>query len=254
MKKSIIIIDLDGTAVDVPDKMVPSKRLIDATAKLKKDYFICAATGRSQAWAREVVDPMNIKDLCIVSGGTSIFDPVTDSLVWRQSIDSLNIEKIKNIMKQSGAKVLFNDYPKEEYYSGGWNADSLNRIDEAYFMELVFAPKDIADEAARQASLIDGVHATVLHAQKPDLYDVHIVHEKATKEHAIHELYKMLGVTAGQSIGVGDGLNDIHLFNAVNHKVAMGNAADDLKILADEIIGSVKDDGLAEYFENLAQS
>lgn len=52
-------------------------------------------------------------------------------------------------------------------------------------------------------------------------------------------------------IGIGDGANDIHLFNAVGLKVAMGNAVPSLKEKADIVIGHVTDDGLAQYFEDL---
>lgn len=74
-----------------------------------------------------------------------------------------------------------------------------------------------------------------------------------TKEHAVAELLKMLAIDKENAVGVGDGHNDLHLFNAVGHKVAMGNAVDEMKQSADVVIGSVQDDGLAKYFEELVE-
>jgi len=88
-------------------------------------------------------------------------------------------------------------------------------------------------------------------AQKPGTRDLHVINSGATKEQAIEELLKMLDVEKEDSIGIGDGHNDLHLFNAVDRKIAMGNAVDDLKNNADEVIGSVKEDGLANFFEKL---
>lgn len=253
MKKRIIIIDIDGTAIDTPRQTLPSKRLIKATAELKKKYYICAATGRSIDWAKEATDPMGLEGPIITSGGTSIFNPLNKRLIWRQLIEQKSINKILKIMEESGGNVLFNDYSKEDYYNGGWPSSELAKVKQAYFLELVFLPKEIAKRIIKLFDSIELVHATMLHSQRPNLYDIHIVHEKATKEHAINELYKILKVGADRSIGVGDGLNDIHLFNAVNLKVAMGNAVGELKAASDMVIGSVKDDGLAEYFEELAK-
>ena len=88
-------------------------------------------------------------------------------------------------------------------------------------------------------------------AQKPGCRDLHFINEFATKEHTIAELLKHLHIDKKDTIGVWDGHNDIHLFNAVGYKIAMGNAVEDLKQRADIIIGNVQDDGLATYLESL---
>ena len=91
----------------------------------------------------------------------------------------------------------------------------------------------------------------MVNAQKPGTKDIHILNREATKEHAVAELLKLIGIEKENTIGVGDGHNDIHLFNAVEKKVAMGNAVDGLKSQANLVIESVTDDGLATYFESL---
>jgi hydroxymethylpyrimidine pyrophosphatase-like HAD family hydrolase len=64
-------------------------------------------------------------------------------------------------------------------------------------------------------------------------------------------LKNVLNVKQENTIGVGDGHNDIHLFSAVKHKVAMGNAVDELKAASDKVIGSAEDEGFAQYLEGL---
>jgi hydroxymethylpyrimidine pyrophosphatase-like HAD family hydrolase len=50
-------------------------------------------------------------------------------------------------------------------------------------------------------------------------------------------------------IGVGDGYNDFPLLEACGLKVAMGNALEDLKGIADYIAPSVDEDGVANVIE-----
>ena len=88
-------------------------------------------------------------------------------------------------------------------------------------------------------------------AQKPGTRDIHVINAAATKEHTIGELLKLLDIKKEHTIGIGDGYNDIHLFNAVNHKVAVGNAVPELKQMADEIVESSSNDGMALYLQAL---
>ena len=50
-------------------------------------------------------------------------------------------------------------------------------------------------------------------------------------------------------IGVGDGYNDFPLLMACGLKVAMGNATEDLKEIADYIAPTVDEDGVADVIE-----
>lgn len=65
------------------------------------------------------------------------------------------------------------------------------------------------------------------------------------------ELLRLLGVRKEDTIAIGDGHNDIHLFEAVGHRVAMGNAIPELKAVSDQVIGSITHNGLATYLNSL---
>lgn len=64
------------------------------------------------------------------------------------------------------------------------------------------------------------------------------------------ELMKYMGVDAGNAIAFGDGGNDLPLAYAVGCFVAMGNADDDLKAVADEVCPPVNKDGVAMWIES----
>ena len=50
---------------------------------------------------------------------------------------------------------------------------------------------------------------------------------------------------------VGDGVNDLEMIQFAGHGIAMKNAVDSLKAVADEVIGDVKENGLADYLQTI---
>jgi len=79
--------------------------------------------------------------------------------------------------------------------------------------------------------------------------DIDVTHAEATKMHGILEVAKLLNIDTKEIIGVGDGYNDFPLLMACGLKVAMGNAVDDLKAIADYVAPTVDEDGLADVIE-----
>ncbi len=252
MKSKAIIFDLDGTAVDSPVQKLPNKKLIMAIKDLHPKYFLSAATGRCWTFAKNIIQALELEDLCIVSGGTQICDPKTGEIVWQKDITSQALEKVISIFSENGQqKLIFNDYTEDDYFNGGVYPKDFDLTQRVNWLSQSFVPDELAMKLHKKLDSIEGISCVMVVSQNHGCRDLHIVNSAATKEHAITELLSRLGVNKENSIGIGDGHNDIHLFNAVGTKVAMGNAVNDLKEQADLIIGGVKQDGLAEYFETL---
>lgn len=253
MKNKAIILDLDGTVVDSPLQKLPSKRLVKALRKLQKDYFICSATGRVWSFAQPLLKALKLIDPCVISAGTQICDPVTGKILWQKTIDEEVLRRvIKLLRKYPDWKLLYNDGTEDDYFNGGAYPNDFIADEPVYFLEQVFIPDTTAQEIYQKLGKVKGITCVMVTAQKPGCRDLHIVNSEATKEQALAKLLKMIKVDRKNSIGVGDGSNDIHLFNAVEYRVAMGNAVEDLKNMADEVIGNVEKDGLVDYFDKLA--
>lgn len=76
-------------------------------------------------------------------------------------------------------------------------------------------------------------------------YVMDIMPKGISKAKAIEELCKYLGIEIAQTVVFGDGLNDIEMFNVGGYKVAMGNAADQIKELADVVTKTNNEAGVA---------
>ena len=76
-------------------------------------------------------------------------------------------------------------------------------------------------------------------------FSVEVVHPDCSKGLAIRRAMELCGIDAGQSWCFGDGINDLDMFAAVAHPIAMGNAIPELKALAESVCPTVDEDGIA---------
>ena len=74
-----------------------------------------------------------------------------------------------------------------------------------------------------------------------------------TKGTAMLTLLDYFEVSVEDSICFGDGMNDIDLFKTAHYRIAMGNAIDEIKALANEITLPVSEDGVAISLNKLFQ-
>lgn len=252
MKKQAIIFDLDGTAIDSPVQKLPTEQMVEAVRTAKEKYFLSSATGRVWSFARPVIQGLGLTDPCIISAGTQICNPVTGEILWQKDIEPSALEQVLAVFRDyPDYKLLYNDGTEDDYFHGGILPTDFVANEPMYFLEQVFVPDAIAQEVYGKLGAIAGITCVMVVSQKPGHKDLHIVNSEATKEQAVAQLLNILGLSKNDAIGIGDGHNDLHLFNAVGHRVAMGNAIPELKDAADEVIGSVKDDGLATYLNSL---
>lgn len=254
MKYKAIITDIDHTAIDSPDKKEASSRLVAAINRLESlGIKVTAATGRAKTWAKPAIESMELRHPVIIAGGTQIVDPKTFDIKWQSTITKQRLKLAIEIIKKHGYKVIWNDYSEDDYMAGGQTADKVNLQEDINVLEIPFVPTESLEAFLSELKTIPGLIVIDMRSWREGKSDVHITNEDASKEHAIYVLEKMIGVEGSGMIGVGDSGNDVPIFKAVSHKVAMGNATSQLKELADEVIGDVKDDGLAVYFERLIQ-
>jgi len=73
-----------------------------------------------------------------------------------------------------------------------------------------------------------------------------------SKASALEPVRAALGVDLERTVAVGDGRNDVEMFEWAARSIAMGQAGPELRAVATELTGPVEDDGLADVLEPLA--
>lgn len=246
MNKNIqaLVFDIDGTAIPLQLNGMPSKRLIEAVKKAKKVCHVSIATGRPLDLTIDILNALKIDDLSILSGGASIYSSKTNEYVWKQEIDPLLLQEVYSQLKKFGAHSVEDDRRL------GSMPLSTYKPDGAICLSCIFAVTE--EESKEIVDIVKKTSGLVAHAMRSwtkGKYDVHITHELATKKHALQALLSHLNVNHKNVMVVGDGGNDLPLFELAGVKVAMGNASDELKAQADWIAPSVDEDGLAVAIE-----
>jgi Cof subfamily protein (haloacid dehalogenase superfamily) len=95
-----------------------------------------------------------------------------------------------------------------------------------------------------RASLID--QATVVRSQP---YYLDITHPLANKGAALSEMARLLGIPPAEIAAIGDGDNDVAMFERSGLSIAMGNAGPHVRQAADFVTDSNRDDGFAQAIE-----
>lgn len=104
--------------------------------------------------------------------------------------------------------------------------------------------------AALEAALHDKIHIT----RASIVGMLEALPANASKGKAVAALMRDMGIAPEAAMAFGDGENDIEMLQAVGIGVAMGNAADALKAVADIIAPANDEDGVARIIEAVALS
>lgn len=75
-------------------------------------------------------------------------------------------------------------------------------------------------------------------------YFLEFMAQGVSKGNAVTDLSKKLDIALSEVVAFGDSSNDISMLQVVGHAVAMGNANDQVKAVADEITLSNSDNGI----------
>ena len=78
-----------------------------------------------------------------------------------------------------------------------------------------------------------------------------LVNRAFDKGKGVRLVYEHFGLTAADTYGFGDSMNDLEMMQTVGTSVCMENGAEALKEIADLVCPSVDDDGLYKAFEKL---
>lgn len=83
----------------------------------------------------------------------------------------------------------------------------------------------------------------------PDVHFINVVDPGVSKGKALEALSSYLGVPLSEVMVIGDGTNDLPIFSLAGRAIAMGNAPDEVKGVADYVTLDVDQNGLAVAIE-----
>ncbi|NBE51585.1 HAD family hydrolase [Streptomyces boluensis] len=259
---ALVATDLDGTLLRRGDTVsVRSRAALARVAAAGAQHIV--VTGRPAPQVRHLLLELDYQGLAVCGQGAQVFDAATDTLVSRLTLDrqvaEVALGKIEaevglvfaavNQDGMEGLMLMEPGYVPSHPTLPSVRAD--NRValwDEPINKVLIRHPALSDDElvaAARNVS--DGlVTVTMAGPGTVELQPLGV-----TKATGLALAAEMSGVAAADTVAFGDMPNDVPMFRWAGHGVAMANAHEELKAVADEIALSNEEDGVAVVLERL---
>lgn len=260
----LLVIDIDGTLIDRAGHIsAANRRALARVRELGIPVSICTGRGAQacQSYIKDLsLDSYHIFcDGALVSGpGREIHTrPIGPPLVWQMT--GLARQHGLNLELFSATRYLV----ERETWSTGAHRDffgiepTIIDFSRAWEREKIIKGGLVTtgpDEVARARDFCNCFAETLRFSWAttpayPGVYFINILDPGASKGSALQALAAHLGISPDEVIAVGDGDNDISLLSAAGLAVAMGNAPDPVKAVADYITLDVEESGLAAAIE-----
>lgn len=247
MQYKALMSDVDGTLIPYDYNAVPSKNVITAIKLAQEKLTVCLVTGRAYGFTKHILEKLDLKTgYVVLNNGAQVINLTTNKTIYDQPIAPQDIQEIVALFQKENVPFyLKQDETNLDYKEAPFMPDTKVGKGYMFFTDEIFSIERANDIFKKLSHLPNLTLHKSLH-KHPDKFGINITHIKATKMHGIHVVMQELGIEKDEIIGVGDSYNDFPLLMASGLKVAMGNAIDDLKEIADYVVPSVDEDGVVE--------
>ena len=243
MKYKALLCDVDGTLVLNDGKTMPSTRIQKAVTNSRQYLHIGIATSRPIFLLHSIVSHLKLSGPSVINAGAEIVDFTTGQILTDFPIQKDILKELITIMESLNLQIRIDDGKSDmEYHSDRENKRILK----------VFTlgnSEDLTNILIRKTARFNTLTLHKTPSWKTDSWDIFFTDIAASKENGVAEVANLLGISSQEIIGIGDGHNDISFLKACGLKIAMGNATNEVKEIADFIVPSVEDDGVAVAIE-----
>ncbi|MEO6915763.1 MAG: Cof-type HAD-IIB family hydrolase [Chitinophagaceae bacterium] len=261
----VVFIDLDGTLLKADHSVSEETRMV--IQKLRdQGILIVLVSARPYHAIVSIHNWLGIDAFPIASlNGSYIRD--TDKVLFSATIAADSVTGVQQIAGEFNATLL--------YYSGlRWFSETSNpytakeqlitsvQLETFAYPELtsmwskdnlginkimgIGTEADIQGLQARIRAEFKGINA---YTSKPTYLE--IMPEHASKASAVKHILELYNIPREQSIALGDNFNDKEMLIYAGLGIAMGNAPDEIKGVADEVTDTNQNDGVRKALERL---
>lgn len=257
----LIATDLDGTLLR-SDESVSQRTRSALAAATDAGAAHIVVTGRGVPWTRHILDDLGYKGLAVCGQGAQVYDVGEHRLVTSVTLDrKLAAVALAKIEAEVGPLYLAasrdgldGDVLVGPGYSvtGALPSTPFTDVADLWAAPLnkiyVQHPQLSDDELAQAAQRVAGGFVTVVMSGAGIVELLPLGLSKAT---GLSLAARRLGLKAADTIAFGDMPNDIPMFAWASYGVAMADAHEELKAVADEVTSSHDEDGIAVVVERL---
>lgn len=267
----LLALDLDGTTFN-SEKIITKRTQNAIEAAIKKGVIVMPATGRPKTGLPDSFISIPGVRYALTSNGGAVVDLLSDSVIHSdfvayetacRTIDLLlTVDAMVDVYHEGKCYAERKGYEKTLYTYRNipeWFRIYVkkSRIPVDDLRERVYSGKlkiekfvasfddmILRQQLFDQARMIDGL--SVVFGNE---FNVEITSAAATKGHSLLAFADKMGIGREQIMACGDSMNDHTMLKAAGLSVAMKNADEDTKALADAVTLSNDEDGVAAAIE-----
>ncbi|GLX70723.1 HAD-IIB family hydrolase [Paenibacillus glycanilyticus] len=269
---SCYLTDLDGTLLRA-DESMSDYTVLQLTEALEAGVIISYATARSYASSYRVTSAIPWRYPIVLYNGAMIFDPASKRVIgghWLSpdlshlimeagrshglvplvfALDEEDQEKVLHEkLSRSGEVAFYNSRPNDPRFR---EYDKI-AITENY-RSLIITYIGLFEELEPLKQRLEQLCGGLVHIQFikdvyiKDHYFLELSHPMANKGDGVRLWAQLVGMELEAVTVFGDNLNDLGMFRAAGNRIAVADAHEQIKQLADRVIGTSNEDAVARY-------
>ena len=264
----LIAIDIDGTLLN------SKKELLEETKQYFKNFhnkntetLLVLCTGRPETGIRPYLKDLGYLEenhYIISQNGASIYESQTGKRVMDAFVDSTAIQKWIELGKKHGISVMgagvdyyysFDEEPTEwmefdvKLVSGKLKRiptkESLN-ID--FYKILLMGDEEQLNEFE---TIIPKEWRNEFYVVRSQKYLVEVLKKGVNKAFGLEKLAAALNIKPSEIAAIGDAANDIEMLEYAGLAIAMGNASEEVKAIADIVTDTNENNGVIKAIDKL---
>ena len=250
MTPRLVALDIDGTLVHFDGTAHPA--VVDAVAAVQRQgVHVVLSTGRSVFGITPVIDEFGLADgYAVASNGAVTFTYSPPEV--RTTITFDPEPAVRAVLDRvPGAliavEVIGRGYRANRHFPVGeingelWLETVDELVSEPVTRVIIRHPESSVDDFVALASEL-GLHGTNYYVGYTAWLD--LAPEGVSKASALADVTAELGVAQADVLAIGDGRNDLEMLEWAGRGVAMGQAPDVVKAVADDVTASWEEDGV----------
>ena len=257
----LVACDLDGTLVS-PERTITDRTVEAVSAVQAAGAIVALVTGRPPRFVGDVPERSGAAGPVICSNGAVVFDPVTASVVSAKAIPGEILTRVVAAARKEVPRIAFGvewdvRFSFEPEFAkrlvGDRPTPVVDNVIEASHLPVhkLLANHDELDAGALLEALVGVVDSqvTMTHA---GLSFVEMAAAGVTKASGLEVACRDRGINASHVVAFGDRPNDVPMLEWAGIGIAMANADDVVKDVADYVTDSNANDGVAVVLEMIA--
>ncbi|WP_300380186.1 Cof-type HAD-IIB family hydrolase, partial [Clostridium sp.] len=256
-KRGIVFFDVDGTLIDWTKGITdPSEMTKESIKKLQESgYLTFIATGRPRNLINESLKDLNT-DGFICSNGAYV--EMNNKVLFNEPLENSKLKKLLKNLEELNIGYMLEGQEKnyipnrEDKFLVDFieevNLD-INNFSKDWDVDAVKVSKVIAigenDESYDKAyKACEGENFAFLTNPKAGVFEIN--DKKFSKGYGVTKVLEKLDISSDKAYAFGDGDNDIEMFQAVKHGIAMGDHYKGLEEFAFDTTENVENEGITK--------